>query len=503
VAIRGTDNQIIDVGGKATLVLEGGRHITFLSPPVKGALLLEVRWAANLEATLVMERVCSELAMNYQSCFSAISDAEEVSELGGLARFVASRPEYLHEFSWEPNLVLQYDTPESISWPQDEYVHGPRRLQIKLGSERQTFKKAALDCQFFSNTFDTNTQLWMDGHVGEEAGPDGGSTVELRWSHPEDEIAEVVALFAACFQMFANVHDFFFLAKGMTRFGPSLDAFNRQMRLGIDYKLDPNPNAIFDARGTAGRIGCLGWDFPDVRFFPSEEDRGLINGSCTGDIISKPPLHPPPRPMKSTHSVAVAPTATSTDIAIVFTVYKRPHLAEQISAIAAQTLARQFIAYVVQNENHVDVRPLLTMIQSGAPNDEVLEAFAPYAEQIPLPLSFQIHHIHSPTLNQKYHGRFSFLNMISAEYIALFDDDKIPGPRWVEHALVESKARESIIGYSGRLWIGSKFYHAAVYRTEDTVQVSLSAFVLKWLPSSELFAILELVRLITLDSAGF
>eukprot|EP00614_Pseudopedinella_elastica_P034064 CAMPEP_0172635508 /NCGR_PEP_ID=MMETSP1068-20121228/199767_1 /TAXON_ID=35684 /ORGANISM="Pseudopedinella elastica, Strain CCMP716" /LENGTH=276 /DNA_ID=CAMNT_0013447757 /DNA_START=70 /DNA_END=897 /DNA_ORIENTATION=+ len=61
--------------------------------------------------------------------------------------------------------------------------------------------------------------------------------------------------------------------------------------------------------------------------------------------------------------------------------------------------------------------------------------------------------------------------MISAEYIALFDDDKIPGPRWVEHALAESKTRESIIGYSGRLWISSKLYHVPVYRTEDTVQV--------------------------------
>jgi hypothetical protein len=51
--------------------------------------------------------------------------------------------------------------------------------------------------------------------------------------------------------------------------------------------------------------------------------------------------------------------------------------------------------------------------------------------------------------NFKFHGRFAFALLAKSEYIALFDDDCIPGSKWFENCLNVMKESEGILGTTG------------------------------------------------------
>lgn len=55
----------------------------------------------------------------------------------------------------------------------------------------------------------------------------------------------------------------------------------------------------------------------------------------------------------------------------------------------------------------------------------------------------------SNDFNWKYFGRFSIAMMSQTHYIALFDDDTIPGPRWLENAINTNKDTNGVIGGVG------------------------------------------------------
>ncbi len=59
-------------------------------------------------------------------------------------------------------------------------------------------------------------------------------------------------------------------------------------------------------------------------------------------------------------------------------------------------------------------------------------------------------HIHSKDLNFKFHGRFVLPLLCDTEYAAVFDDDTVPGARWLENCLRASRAHEAIVGANGR-----------------------------------------------------
>lgn len=51
--------------------------------------------------------------------------------------------------------------------------------------------------------------------------------------------------------------------------------------------------------------------------------------------------------------------------------------------------------------------------------------------------------------NTKFHGRFAAANLIRTKYVAMFDDDVIPGNRWIENCIASIEKQEGIMGGSG------------------------------------------------------
>ena len=59
--------------------------------------------------------------------------------------------------------------------------------------------------------------------------------------------------------------------------------------------------------------------------------------------------------------------------------------------------------------------------------------------------------------NSKFHGRFALAALAKTEYVAIFDDDTIPGPKWFENCLETMKTNPGIMGTAGIL-LQSKNY---------------------------------------------
>ena len=58
--------------------------------------------------------------------------------------------------------------------------------------------------------------------------------------------------------------------------------------------------------------------------------------------------------------------------------------------------------------------------------------------------------------NWKFYGRFAAALLTDTEYIAIFDDDTIPGTKWFENCLNTMKTHEGILGSAGFL-LNDKF----------------------------------------------
>ena len=59
--------------------------------------------------------------------------------------------------------------------------------------------------------------------------------------------------------------------------------------------------------------------------------------------------------------------------------------------------------------------------------------------------------------NWKFYGRFAGALLTDTEYVAIFDDDTIPGSKWFENCLNTMKTHEGILGSAGIL-LNDKFY---------------------------------------------
>lgn len=56
--------------------------------------------------------------------------------------------------------------------------------------------------------------------------------------------------------------------------------------------------------------------------------------------------------------------------------------------------------------------------------------------------------------NWKFFGRFAMATMVDTEYVALFDDDTIPGEKWFENCLNTMKTHEGLMGSAGVILTG-------------------------------------------------
>ena len=110
-------------------------------------------------------------------------------------------------------------------------------------------------------------------------------------------------------------------------------------------------------------------------------------------------------------------------LTVILTVWKRNYLEDQLQSIYNQTSDIDEII-VYQNESHLDISDLRER--------------------------YGFTHIHNVNKNFKFHGRFTLPLVLNTDYVAIFDDDTIPNPGWLEYAVNKSRELNSIIGANGR-----------------------------------------------------
>jgi hypothetical protein len=79
--------------------------------------------------------------------------------------------------------------------------------------------------------------------------------------------------------------------------------------------------------------------------------------------------------------------------------------------------------------------------------------------------------------NWKFYGRFSISLLAQTEYVAVFDDDTIPGLKWFENCLETMSVSEGLLGGAGVILKGDEYLnHERVgwpSQNEDIVEVDL------------------------------
>lgn len=115
------------------------------------------------------------------------------------------------------------------------------------------------------------------------------------------------------------------------------------------------------------------------------------------------------------------------DITVIQTGYNRPqNLAPQLAAIKCQTVpAKDFMLWYNQG----------TKPQVELPGVKIAKC----------------------NFNSKFHGRFAMALLAQTTYVAIFDDDTIPGKRWFENCLATMKTHEGILGTLGIILKSNKY----------------------------------------------
>lgn len=112
-------------------------------------------------------------------------------------------------------------------------------------------------------------------------------------------------------------------------------------------------------------------------------------------------------------------------ISVVLNVYKRPHLLEkQIEAVLNQSIP------VIPTDIHVWYN--MALVDQPDPSDVRIKTYR-------------------CNWNTKFHGRFTIPLLCRSEYVAMFDDDNIPGERWFENCLntINTDGYDGILGGVG------------------------------------------------------
>lgn len=119
------------------------------------------------------------------------------------------------------------------------------------------------------------------------------------------------------------------------------------------------------------------------------------------------------------------------DITVILNCYKRPeYLQEQILSIKNQTIPiKEIMIWSNRPEDNT---------QYNLDNLGVKVAYANY--------------------NFKFHARFAFGLLAQTEYVAFFDDDTIPGPKWFENCLKYIEKENLILGSSGVRYLENSYH---------------------------------------------
>jgi len=117
-------------------------------------------------------------------------------------------------------------------------------------------------------------------------------------------------------------------------------------------------------------------------------------------------------------------------ITVILNCYKRPqYLKEQITAIQSQTIK---------------------------PDEIIVWYNKPEGEQ-----QYNISGLGAKVIlcdhNYKFHGRFSAALLAKTKYVAIFDDDTIPGKKWFENCINSMKEKSGIYGTTGVVLHGNGY----------------------------------------------
>ena len=109
-------------------------------------------------------------------------------------------------------------------------------------------------------------------------------------------------------------------------------------------------------------------------------------------------------------------------ITAILTLYRRPYtLPEQAAALTAQTVPADNVWLWINHHPEIDEPPIPDPIQRTFRTD----------------------------YNWKFYGRFAAALLATTEYVAIFDDDAIPGSQWFENCLATMESTPGILGTGG------------------------------------------------------
>ncbi|HEV3004219.1 MAG TPA: glycosyltransferase, partial [Pirellulales bacterium] len=110
-------------------------------------------------------------------------------------------------------------------------------------------------------------------------------------------------------------------------------------------------------------------------------------------------------------------------ITVVLAAYRRPHaLAAQVAAIRAQS-----------------VKPARIWAFANDPQPDMVAALA----------AARLDRVVTSSENTYFHARFALAMTALSDYVALFDDDTIPGPNWFVNCLETDSRTPGILGTAG------------------------------------------------------
>ena len=115
------------------------------------------------------------------------------------------------------------------------------------------------------------------------------------------------------------------------------------------------------------------------------------------------------------------------EITVIISLWKRNNYEAQLEHLMEQT-KKPYQIWIYQNESHIDV---------SIPEDIKKE--------------YNISVIQSKDLNFKFYGRFAVSLLCDTEYVAIFDDDTLPGNRWLESCINTSKKHNALVGTRGAI----------------------------------------------------
>lgn len=120
------------------------------------------------------------------------------------------------------------------------------------------------------------------------------------------------------------------------------------------------------------------------------------------------------------------------NISVILNVYKRPYtLEKQIESILNQTIK-------IEPEN-IHIWYNYSGVNQSKPNNNKIKTY-------------------QCNWNTKFFGRFTIPMLCNTEYIAMFDDDIIPGVKWLENCLNTMNKVGGLLGCSGVIFQQKKYH---------------------------------------------